>query len=63
MAKEVDRLQSEANVLPMGIDDNTGFCVSPGKEVIEAAIKDGVGWLSGRRTWWNIVIKLVAIVT
>ena len=56
MTQQVDCLQSEADVLPVWVDDDTGLRVAPRKEVVEAAIEDSVRRLGGRWARRNTVV-------
>lgn len=54
--EHVEGLKSEADILPVGVNNYTGLGVSPWQEVVVTSIKDSICWLGGGRGRWNIFI-------
>ena len=53
---EIHRLQSEPDVLPMGVYRYAGLRVGPRQEVVETAVEYGICWLRGGRAGGDAII-------
>ena len=59
MEENVEDLEPEADVLPLGLDDDQGLSLHPRQEVVVVAVEHGVGRLRGRWLRSHALIKLV----